>query len=274
MRLQELEPGRSGMVASGSPRMFAVSAPFPAESVHRSQHAVIPSHEHRSPRWKTLRNARRESAVIRLLSGPGLADRRLTRRLSHREHLCRVLLPGTVKKGNDVSSLRSVARRRRRDRSPDPHNEYSVCTGRGAQSAQYRPNLIVNVENGVDEFRDWADKREDRAQDAAEKAPKGQARRGATESQKARAKTTKDELDDALGELNRSTNRLRRKFDATDTWIETKTEVERVVDDARKINQVLTRGKYGTDAARLWGVLESAINDLAVPYGVAPRLGV
>ncbi len=134
-------------------------------------------------------------------------------------------------------------------------------------------NLIVNVENGVDEFRDWADKREDRAQDAAEKAPKGQARRGATESQKARAKTTKDELDDALGELNRSTNRLRRKFDATDTWIETKTEVERVVDDARKINQVLTRGKYGTDAARLWGVLRSAINDLAVPYGV-PRLGV
>jgi hypothetical protein len=134
-------------------------------------------------------------------------------------------------------------------------------------------NLIVNVENGVDEFRDWADKREDRAKDAAEKAPKGQVRRGATESQKARAKSTKDELDDALGDLNRSTNRLRRKFDATDTWIETKTDVERVVDDARKINQVLTRGKYGTDAERLWAVLRSAINDLAVPYGV-PRLGV
>jgi hypothetical protein len=80
-------------------------------------------------------------------------------------------------------------------------------------------------------------------------------------------------LDDALGELNRSTNRLRRKFDATDNWIETKAEVQRVVDDARKINQVLTRGKYGTDAERLWTVLRSAINDLAVPYGVA-RLGV
>jgi len=49
--------------------------------------------------------------------------------------------------------------------------------------------------------------------------------------------------------------------------------VERVVDDGRKINQVLTRGKYGSDAERLWAVLRSAINDLAVPYGVA-RLGV
>jgi hypothetical protein len=135
-------------------------------------------------------------------------------------------------------------------------------------------NLIVNVENGVDQFRNYADKREDKAKDTAEKAPKGgQARRGATESQKERAKSTKDELDDALGDLNRSTNRLRRKFDATDAWIETKVEVERVVDDARKINQVLTRGKYGTEAERLWAVLRTAINDLAVPYGV-PRLGV
>ena len=146
-----------------------------------------------------------------------------------------------------------------------------------AQVAVTKPriaNLIVKVENGVDEFRKYAEKRGDRAKDAAETAPKnGQARRGASESQKARATATKDELDDALGELNRSTNRLRRKFDATDAWIETKVEVERVVDDGRKINQVLTRGKYGSDAERLWAVLRSAINDLAVPYGVA-RLGV
>ena len=135
-------------------------------------------------------------------------------------------------------------------------------------------DLIVKVENGVDEFRKYAERRGDRAKDAAEAAPKsGQARRGASESQKARASATKDELDDALGEPNGVTNRLRRKFDATDNWIETKAEVQRVVDDARKINQVLTRGKYGTDAERLWTVLRSAINDLAVPYGVA-RLGV
>jgi len=80
-------------------------------------------------------------------------------------------------------------------------------------------------------------------------------------------------LDDALGELNRSTNRLRRKFDATDTWMETKTEVQRVVDDGRKINQAVTRGNYGSQTAKLWAALRSGINDLARAYGVPP-LGV
>ena len=77
-------------------------------------------------------------------------------------------------------------------------------------------------------------------------------------------------MDDALGDLNRSTNRLRRKFDATDKWIETKAQVESVVDDGRKINQVVTRGKYGSDVARLWAALRNNINDLARAYNVAP----
>ena len=40
--------------------------------------------------------------------------------------------------------------------------------------------------------------------------------RTATESQKPQARNTKDDLEDALSDLNRSTNRLRRKFDPTD----------------------------------------------------------
>jgi hypothetical protein len=77
-------------------------------------------------------------------------------------------------------------------------------------------------------------------------------------------------LDDALGALNHSTNRLRRKFDATDTWMQTKAQVEQVMDDGRKINQVLARGSYGSEAARLWGVLRSGMNDLARAYGLQP----
>jgi hypothetical protein len=80
-------------------------------------------------------------------------------------------------------------------------------------------------------------------------------------------------LDDALGDLNRSTNRLRRKFDATDTWMETKAQVDQVVNDSRRINQAVARGSYGTEVARLWAALRNAINDLARAYGVAP-LGV
>jgi len=130
---------------------------------------------------------------------------------------------------------------------------------------------IVKVENGVDEFRDYLERRGENAKSAPSTAPAGRGRRGnATESPKAAASATKDELDDALGELNRSTNRLRRKFDATDKWMETKAEVERVVDDGRKINQAVTRGKYGTEVARLWAALRTGINDLARAYNVTP----
>jgi hypothetical protein len=133
-------------------------------------------------------------------------------------------------------------------------------------------NLIAKVENGVDDFRKYLDKRGDNAKDASSTAQASGRRQGtkATESQKAKASSKKDELDDALGDLNRSTNRLRRKFDATDKWIETKGEVEKMVDDARKINQVVARGSYGAEAARLWAVLRTGINDLARAYGVPP----
>ena len=133
-------------------------------------------------------------------------------------------------------------------------------------------NLIVKVETGVDEFRDYLKRRGENAKDTASTAQaQGKTtRRKATDTQKANAAAKKDELDDALGDLNRSTNRLRRKFDATDKWMETKSEVQRVVDDGRRINQVVARGNYGAEAARLWAVLRGGINDLARAYGIAP----
>jgi hypothetical protein len=135
-------------------------------------------------------------------------------------------------------------------------------------------NLIKNVENGVDEFRNYLEKRGDNASDAASAAAaSGRRSRQATSNQKAKATSKRDALDDALGDLNRSTNRLRRQFDATDTWMETKGRVENVLDDARKINPALARGSYGPEAARLWAVLRRGINDLARAYGLAP-LGV
>jgi hypothetical protein len=94
--------------------------------------------------------------------------------------------------------------------------------------------------------------------------------RTATESQKEQARNTKDDLEDALSDLNRSTNRLRRKFDPTDKWMETRPQVERVLDDARRINQVMVRGHYGSQAERYWSVLRANINDLARCYGLSP----
>ncbi len=152
----------------------------------------------------------------------------------------------------------------------------------GTAAAQPLPkarvaDLIVKVENGVDEFRNYLEKRGDNAKDAKEKGAttaQGDARRAkrgtSTEAQKNVAKERKDELDDALGDLNRSTNQLRRKFDATDKWQETRVQVERMLEDGRKINQAVVRGNYGTEVARLWGVLRPAMNDLARAYGLQP----
>jgi hypothetical protein len=42
---------------------------------------------------------------------------------------------------------------------------------------------------------------------------------------------------------------------------------------AEKINHVMVRVKYGTHAERYWGVLRTAINDLARCYNLTP-LGV
>jgi hypothetical protein len=113
---------------------------------------------------------------------------------------------------------------------------------------------------------------------ASERTPRRRAakstRRGATEKATTQARTdqarhTKDELDDALGELNQSTNRLRRKFDPTPNYMETRVQIDRVMDDARRVNQIMVRGAYGTQPERLWAALRASINDLARCYGLA-----
>jgi len=150
-----------------------------------------------------------------------------------------------------------------------------LASGVGAQPLMKAVvgDKIRRVEDGVDQFRKYLEKRGDNARSAAA-APQTQARQGrrrtATESQKATANAKKDELDDALGDLNRSTNRLRRKFDPTDKWQGTRVQVERVLDDGRRINQAVTRGNYGSEVARLWAALRTNINDLARAYGLTP----
>ena len=150
-----------------------------------------------------------------------------------------------------------------------------IAAGTAAAQAMAKAqvaNLIAKVENGTDQFRDYLKRRGENAGNAAAQTTKTR-RKAATGSQQATSQAKKDELEDALDGLNRSTNRLRRKFDATDTWMQTKSEVERVIDDGRKINQVITKGAYGSEVARLWTALRTRMNDLARVYGVTP-LGV
>jgi len=47
-------------------------------------------------------------------------------------------------------------------------------------------------------------------------------------------------------------------------------QVERVVDEGREINDLVARGNYGSEVARLWAVLRGGINELARAYGIKP----
>jgi hypothetical protein len=77
-------------------------------------------------------------------------------------------------------------------------------------------------------------------------------------------------LDNALDDLNGATNRLRRRFSPTSNYMETKSQMEDVMESARRVNQVLVRGKYGSQPERYWTPLRKYINDLARLYGLPP----
>ena len=134
---------------------------------------------------------------------------------------------------------------------------------------------IKKVEDGVDEFRKYLENRGETVRNNAQTAQSSGTRRGQvnqsnTQARKDQANRTKDELDSALDDLNGSTNRLRRRFDPASNYMDTRAQMEKVMEDARKVNQVMVRGNYGTQAERVWAPLRKYINDLARCYGLSP----
>ena len=114
---------------------------------------------------------------------------------------------------------------------------------------------IAKVENGVDDFEKYLTTRGENAKDQAGSAKSsgakssGAAKRGQGENSankdarkdqaKDQGKQSKDDLQNAMDDLNRTTNRLRRKFDETANYLETKVQMEQVMDSARRVNQVV-----------------------------------
>ncbi len=138
---------------------------------------------------------------------------------------------------------------------------------------------IRKVENGVDDFEKYLTTRGENAKDQAGSAKSsGAAKRGQgadsakKDARKDQAGQSKDDLQNAMDDLNRTTNRLRRKFDETANYLETKVQMEQVLDSARRVNQVVAKekGSNGTQAQRLWTALRASINDLARCYNLTP----
>ena len=136
---------------------------------------------------------------------------------------------------------------------------------------------IRKVENGVDDFEKYLTSRGENAKDQAGSAKSsGSAKRGQgansanKDARKDQGKQTKHDLQKAMDALNRTTNRLRRKFDGTANYLETKVQMEQVMDSARRVNQVVGKGSNDSQAQRLWTALRASINDLARCYNLTP----
>jgi len=138
---------------------------------------------------------------------------------------------------------------------------------------------IRKVENGVDDFEKYLTTRGENASNKAESAKSGggETRRGGrggdsanADARKQQAGQSKDDLQNGMDDLNRTTNRLRRKFDATANYLETKVQMEQVMDSARRVNQVVGKGSNDGQAQRLWTALRASINDLARCYNLSP----
>ena len=142
---------------------------------------------------------------------------------------------------------------------------------------------IRKVENGVDDFEKYLSTRGENAMDQAGSAKSsestksgGSAKRGQAansankDARKDQAGQSKDDLQNAMDDPNPTTNRLRRKFDATANYLETKVQTEQVMDSARRVNQVVGKGSNDGQAQRLWTALRASINDLARAYNLTP----
>ena len=122
----------------------------------------------------------------------------------------------------------------------------------GSYSKAVVGDHIKKVEDGVDEFRKYLEKRgEDVKNNPPAAQGRGRATPANTEARKDQANRTKDQLDDALDDLNGATNRLRRRFSPTSNYMETKSQMEDVMESARRVNQVMVKGNYGSSTRTL-----------------------
>jgi hypothetical protein len=157
----------------------------------------------------------------------------------------------------------------------------SYSTKTHAQTSPFTKTQVADrirkVEDGVDQFRKYLENRGDDTKSRADSAQSSGAttRRqrsnsANTQAQGNQAKQTKDDIENSMDDLDRTTNRLRRKFDSTSNYLETKAQMEQVMDSARGVNQVMVKGNYGTQAQKYWAALRANINDLARCYNLTP----
>ncbi|HWN07855.1 MAG TPA: hypothetical protein VNO50_00975 [Pyrinomonadaceae bacterium] len=77
-----------------------------------------------------------------------------------------------------------------------------------------------------------------------------------------------DNLNQRASALETDLDYLRQQFDRTDRYLDTRSQVSRVMSTAEGINGVVRRRRLGGNTERAWAQLRSELNALASAYNV------
>jgi hypothetical protein len=110
--------------------------------------------------------------------------------------------------------------------------------------------IIKRVEERSDEFRKVVDRTLDRS------ALNGTNR--------------EDNINQQVKELENAIDTLRHDFDRADTWAETRSQVQRVMNEADEVNAIVRRGRWrrGGVVKSEWALVRSDLNKLAAVYNL------
>lgn len=77
-----------------------------------------------------------------------------------------------------------------------------------------------------------------------------------------------DRLNERASDLERALDELRREFNRTESYLQTRPEVSRVLNIAEGINGVMRKRRLGGQTERNWNLLRADLNQLAVVYNL------
>jgi hypothetical protein len=134
----------------------------------------------------------------------------------------------------------------------------ALCAVPGAAQRRYRPRpytkaqvdeVIRRVENRTDGFVRLFD--------------------NSLDNSRLDGSRREDRLNERARELEQATNELRRRFDRTESYYDTRPEVNRCLNLASGINQVMRRRRMGGNTEQQWNMLRAELNALADVYGLS-----
>ena len=79
-------------------------------------------------------------------------------------------------------------------------------------------------------------------------------------------KEKEDKFNSKVKRFEKATDKLRSEFDRNDSWWETRNEVQKTLDEARQVGQMMRNHEFGRDVERQWANLKRDLNKLASTY--------